>query len=70
MRTVERGFERESSMAVGYRLDRETAGQKHIAEQFSIEVVILDNENSLGHYAPELPSPRKIFTILICLTKG
>src|SRR5690606_14456069 len=44
-------------IAVGYRFDGETAGLENVTEKLTIEVVVLDNEDSLRHCAPDAPTP-------------
>ncbi|MEE4201043.1 DUF3572 domain-containing protein [Erythrobacter sp.] len=57
-------------IAIGDRIDRETVCHQHVAEQFSVEVVVLHHHNSLRHriasrsatWAADYPSS-KAFTI-------
>ena len=57
-------------VAVGYRLDGETAGLQHVAEQLTVEIVVLDNEDSLRHCAPDASAPTEAFATIISLTDG
>jgi len=45
------------SGAVGDRFDREAPRLQHIAKQFPIEIVVLDNEDSLRHCDPRCFRP-------------
>src|SRR5690606_7806025 len=44
---------------VGYRFDGETPGLQDVAKKLTVEIVVLDNENSLRHCAPDTSTPRK-----------
>src|SRR5690606_28198712 len=55
-------------VAVRYRFDGETAGLENVAEKLTIEVVVLDNEDSLRHCAPDAPTPRERFATFNPLT--
>jgi hypothetical protein len=35
--------------AIGHGFDREAVGDQQVAEQFAVEVVVLDNQNSFCH---------------------
>ena len=40
-------------IAIGHRLHREAACPQYIAEKLPVQIVVLDNEDSVRHCAPE-----------------
>ena len=42
------------AFAISHRLDLEAAGLQDVAEQFAVEIVVLDNEHSLCHLVVSL----------------
>src|SRR5690606_4985816 len=56
--------------AVGYGFDGETASREDITEELSVQIVVLDNENTFSHQAPDSSTPAEDPEIIICLTDG